>query len=146
MPGAMPPGMRDRHGDAGTGLIGTAAGVTAVVLLLGLAAQVLLTLYATSVVNAAAYDAARRVAARGGDAAAVPGADAHLRRLLGELAQRAAIEWSVGPDVVSVRVRADNRVAFAALHLGPLAEIDRTARVRLECFREGDRCRFGARS
>lgn len=136
----MPTG-RGRHPDAGTGLIGTAVGVTVLVLLLGLAAQVLLTLYATSVVNAAAYDAARRVAAEGGDAAALPGADAHLRRLLGGLAERATIDWALGPDAVRVRVRATNRVALAGLHLGPLAEIDRTARVRIECFREGDRCR-----
>lgn len=130
-----------RRAEAGTGLVGTAAGVTALVLLMGLAAQVLLTLYATSVVNAAAHDAARRVAAAGGAHSALPAADAHLRHLLGGLADRAVIDWRIDPDAVSVRVRAENRVALAGLRLGPLGEIDRTARVRLECFREGERCR-----
>jgi hypothetical protein len=135
----MPASRRGRRGDAGTGLIATAAGVTVLLLLLGLAAQVLLALYATSVVNAAAYDAARRVAVRGGDAAALPDADAHLRRLLGGLAERATVEWALDPDVVSVRVRARG-VALGG-HLGRLGTIDRTARVRLECFREDGRCR-----
>lgn len=138
----MAAGRPTRHGrDAGTGLIGTAAGVTVLVLLMGLATQILLTLYATSVVNAASFDAARLVAAAGGDPAAVPGADAHLRNLLGGLARNARTDWAIGTDAVTVRVRAENRMVDFGWRLGPLAEIDRTARVRIECFREDGRCR-----
>lgn len=128
---------RAQRSDAGVGLVGTLAGVTVFLVLLLFAVQVLLNLYATSVVTAAAFDAARDVASAGGDAAAVPRAEAKARDVLGRYADAVAFEWTVpsGDDVV-LHVHAENRMfTFAGLDLGALQTVDRTVRARIECFR-----------
>jgi hypothetical protein len=123
--------------DAGVGLVGTLAGVTVFLVLLLFAVQVLLNLYATSVVTAAAFDAARDVATAGGDPAAVSRAEAKARDVLGRYADEVAFEWTVpsGDDVV-LHVHAENRMfVFAGLRLDPLHTVERTVRARIECFR-----------
>lgn len=123
--------------DAGAGLVGTLAGVAVFLVLLLFAVQVLLNLYATSVVTAAAFDAAREVAAAGGDRRAVAAAEAKAREVLGRYASAVTFEWTVpaGEDVV-VRVRAENRLfAFPGLSIEPLQVVDRTVRARIECVR-----------
>ncbi|MDP8969034.1 MAG: hypothetical protein M3N52_00690, partial [Actinomycetota bacterium] len=72
-------------GEAGTGLVSSLAGITAFLGFLLPAVQVLIHLYATSVVSAAAFDAARLASgASGADAAA---ARAHGLSLVGGHAQ-----------------------------------------------------------
>jgi hypothetical protein len=129
--------------DAGAGLVGTLAGVTVFLVLLLFAVQVLLNLYATSVVTAAAFDAARDVAAAGGDPAAVSRAAAKARDVLGRYAREVAFEWTVpsGDDVV-LHVHAQNRMfSLAGLRVDALQTVDRTVRARIECFRsEANSC------
>ena len=123
--------------DAGAGLVGTVAGVAVFLVLLLFAVQVLLNLYATSVVTAAAFDAAREVAAAGGDRRAIDAAEAKARAVLGRYASAVTFEWAVpaGGDVV-VRVRAENRLfSFPGLSIEPLQVVDRTVRARIECVR-----------
>jgi hypothetical protein len=117
--------------------------VTVFLVLLLFAVQVLLNLYATSVVTAAAFDAARDVASAGGDPAAVTRAETKARDVLGRYAGDVAFEWTVpsGDDVV-LHVHAENRMfSFAGLRLDALQIVDRTVRARIECFRsEANEC------
>jgi hypothetical protein len=113
--------------------------VAVFLVLLLFAVQVLLNLYATSVVTAAAFDAARDVASAGGDLTSVDIAEAKARDVLGRYADRVSFEWTVpdakGDDVV-LHVRAENRVfSFPGLSIEPLQVVDRTVRARIECFR-----------
>ena len=57
------PGRNGATPERGAGLVGTVAGITVILVLLLFATQVLVDLYARSAVTAAAYDAARQVAA-----------------------------------------------------------------------------------
>jgi hypothetical protein len=129
--------------DRGTGLVSTTAGVTVFLVLLLLAAQVLYNLYATSVVTAAAYDAARVVAgaaARGDSVEAERQGKARFRQLLGRYGTDfvETLDFSESTDeVVVLHVRSLNpslllgragRTAFGV--------IDRRVRVRVERFRE----------
>jgi hypothetical protein len=137
----------DRHelavqllNERGAGLVGTLSGITAFLALLLFCAQVLFNLYAASVVTAATYDAARTVA-RGGDRAA---AEAHARSLLGAYADRVEFSWDErGDDAVIVRVRAHapSMVLPSVGGAAAFGDLDRTIRVRRECFREGAACR-----
>lgn len=98
--------------------------------------QVLFNLYATSVVTAAAYDAARAVAHRGGDEAAVGEAEAAARAVLGRYGDRVAFDWDLSDRDVVLRVRAENRMfAFPGVTLDALQTVDRTVRARVECVR-----------
>jgi Flp pilus assembly protein TadG len=74
-----------RRPDRGAGLVGSVAGLPVLILLLMLATEVMLGLYATSTVRATLHDAASRAANQG---AATP---VHLARLAGEA------EASLGP-------------------------------------------------
>ena len=104
--------------ERGSGLLPAVAGVTVFLVLLLFAVQVLLGLYATSVVTGAAYDAARQVAA----GAEEPAAEAHARSVMGRYGERVEFEWSVeGDDVVLHVVGGD---------------VDRTVRARIECVRD----------
>ena len=104
--------------------------------LLLFATQVLLNLYATSVVSAATFDAARSVAAAGGSDAARGTADEQLRKTLGRFYDRAHFDWSIEDDVVVLHVHADDHHFFyRGWPLDPVETIDRTVRVRVECFR-----------
>ena len=129
--------------EGGTGLVSTTAGVTVFLVLLLLAAQVLYNLYATSVVTAAAYDAARVVAgaaARGDSVEAERQGKARFRQLLGRYGTDfvETLDFSESTDdVVVLHVRSRNpslllgRVGRAAFGV-----IDRRVRVRVERFRE----------
>ncbi|HVF73947.1 MAG TPA: hypothetical protein VM938_02765 [Acidimicrobiales bacterium] len=118
------------RGEDGTGIIGTVVGVLIFLSLLLFAVQVLVGLYATTVVSAAAYDAAKTVAGAdaGADsrAVAVDGA----RRRLGRVGEQASFTWGEAPDVVVLTVRAP-RPQFLPGGLG-LPDVVRTVRVRVE--------------
>lgn len=127
--------------DEGTGQLGTIAGFTAFLLFLFLAVHVLVGLYATSVVTAAALDGARIVAGGGVDhddpaavEAAQAEAEAHVRGLLGRAGDRASFDWS-GSTATEVALHV--RVPWPRLlpdlggELGDAA-VDRTVRMRIE--------------
>ncbi len=136
-PTSAPTSSRRHRPDRGVGLVGTLAGVSVFLVLLLFAVQVLLNLYATSVVTAAAFDAARDAASAGGGAGAVADAEAKARDVLGRYADAVSFEWTVpdGDDVV-LHVRAENRLfSFFGLRIDPLQRVDRTVRARIECFR-----------
>ena len=109
-------------------------------LLLLSAVQVLYGLYATSMVTAAAHDAARDVAAFDSSqdrCARSVDAGRRLRESLGDYSRRArlALLWTCrDPDVVRVRVTATHPSVLpdAIGGLSPLARVDRTIEVRVE--------------
>lgn len=130
---------RLRHDDAGVGLVPAVGGVAVFVAFLLFACQLLVDLYATSAVTAVANDAARVVA--GASAVDRPSAtaeaEAHARAVLGEVGATATFEWSVGSDVVGLRVVADNP-SFIPPSLGATLgfdRVDRTVRIRTEALR-----------
>lgn len=94
-------------GDTGTGLVASIAGVAVFCILMLLAVQVLLVLYARSVVGAAAFDAVR--IASGSDAGATPAAlaaaESQARRELGAAGAGARFRWIVGARTLALRVR-----------------------------------------
>ena len=129
------------HGrERGTGLVSSLAGVIAFLGFLFLAVQLLFNLYATSVITADGYDAARQVASAqevGGRHESAAQAESDARERLGPYADRVQLDWSgTDGDTVRLRIRADNPrlLGFGA---GPLAftHIDRTIVVRVERFR-----------
>lgn len=101
------------------------------------AVSVLLRLYATSVVSAVAYDAARRVAASAGDRTAVADAEGQARRLLGRYGRAASFEWGESDaDSVVVKVRAAAPQVLPAIsRAAGFDAVERTVRVRVERFR-----------
>lgn len=130
-----------RSHERGAGLIPTIGGVMVFLAFLTFAVQLTLNLYGTSAVTAAAHDAARIVAGAGAgagvDDAAVAMAEDRARQVLGEVGATARFEWSITPDVVRLRVSADNpRVVLPALggRLG-FDRVDRTVEVRREVLR-----------
>lgn len=136
-----PPPPRTDRGQRGTGLLGTAAGTAAFLVFLLFAVQLTVTLYATSTVNAAGYDAARRVASMRidhDDPAAVRRAAAeserHLRDLLGDLGRTARVTWTVDADHVRLRIVADSPGVLPSTvrDTAHLRHIDRTFVVRVE--------------
>jgi hypothetical protein len=131
--------------DSGTGLIGSVAGLLATVLFVAFSAQVLLGLYATSLLRATVHDAASRAANEG---AATP---ASLDRLAGEaeaslgaMGRRTTITLATvdtdgdgGPDVVVAdAVAVPPRIVPAWLGgMVGFEEIHAGARVRVERVR-----------
>jgi hypothetical protein len=110
-------------------MIGTVMGVAVFLLFLLFAVQVLLGLYATTVVNAAAFDAAASVAAQDGNGASR--AEAAARRHIGALAARATFTWDMEDDAVRLTVVAPRpRLLDLAA-----PDIRRTVRVRRERVR-----------
>jgi Flp pilus assembly protein TadG len=112
-------------------------GVLVFLILLLFATQVLVGLYARSVMTSAAFDAARTVA--GGQSAgqpdAVAGAEATARARMGSFGTHVVFDWrEVSVDRVVLEVHA-NPPVFLPLHLSPLGPIDRTVIVRTERFR-----------
>ena len=109
-------------------------------LLLVAAIQILFNLYATSMVTAAAVDAARTVA--GHDAAldrcgAIVAAETRLLDDLGSYSERGelTLDWVCNDsDVVQLRVRARHPSILPAVlqGLSGLGSIDRTVEVRVE--------------
>lgn len=116
--------------ERGSGLLSTLAGITVFLVLLLFALQVLVNLYCSSVVTAAAFDAARQVAS---NPAGETDAIARAQRLAGP---KAEFQVQVADDVVAVHVHAENKnFFFGGLNLSALQTVDRTVRVRRECFR-----------
>jgi hypothetical protein len=136
----------DAAADRGAGLVSALVGITVFLTLLLFSAQLLVGLYARSVVTAAAFDAARIAAGAASDSDgdglpdgdALSAAETHARRLLGRFGrEQARFDWSVDGDRVALRVRAAApRLLGAGLGNGILGDIDRTVRVRLERFRD----------
>lgn len=134
-----------RHrSEAGTGLIGSAAGVAVFLVLLLFTVQLVADLYATSTVNAAGYDAARQVASRRvdhTDPAAVVyaqrAAEHRLRSLLGRFGRTAAVTWQVDDEEVRLRVEVDapGILPSGLARRTALRHIDKTFVVRIEAVR-----------
>jgi hypothetical protein len=126
------------RGETGGGPISAWIGFVVFLALLLFAVQALFNLYATSVVSAVAYDAARRVAGADGGPDSMAAAEASARQSLGRYANRVAFDWSATDgDTVVLAVHAQNPRMLLPPLAGPLAfdEIDRTVRVRVERFR-----------
>ncbi len=141
--GAACGGVRGRLGKSqrGGGPISAWLGFLVFLGLLLFAVQALFNLYATSVVTAVAYDAARRVAVADGGTDRVAQAEADARRALGRYGDRVAFDWTGSDDeFVVLSVRARNPTWLLPAMAGPLAfdEIDRTVRVRVEAFQPTD--------
>jgi len=99
--------------------------------------QVLFNLYATSVVTAVSYDAARRVAVSDGAPGATAQAESRARQELGRYANRVSFDWTGSTaDEVVLRVHAQNPSVLLPLRKGPAAldQVDRTIHVRVEHF------------
>jgi hypothetical protein len=114
--------------------------VTVFFALLLVAVQLLFNLYATTVVTAVGFDAARIVAGgEGPDANSRQAmAETSARRLLGRYGRRVTFDWRQSDDdTVVLRVRADNPAFVVRAWAGSLGfdHIDRTVRVRVERLR-----------
>lgn len=122
-------------------MIGSLAAVLVFLAFLLLGSQVLVSLYARSVVNAAGFDAARQVASRDvdhGDPAAVARArqraDRRLRDLLGPMGEAADLTWRSDAASVSLRVQVRPPLVSVPGLIQPpsLLSIDREYTVRIE--------------
>lgn len=98
----------NRRGDRGTGLVGSLAGFTVVLLFITFAAQVLLGLYATSTVRAVVHDAASRAADQRTSRPDLAGLAAQAEASLGEMGERTTVTLDLvdedgdgAPDVVA---------------------------------------------
>lgn len=136
--------VRGRRGRRGSIPISTTLGLAAFVGFLLLAVQVLVHLYATSAVTAAAYDAARTAAsfsARERPATprqVVSEAEERARQVLGRYGGRARFDWSGSDDdsvVVRVHVPNPNLLPASLARAAGMDDVDRTVRVRLERLR-----------
>lgn len=123
--------------ERGGGLIHLWVGFFVFLVMLLFAVQVLFNLYATSVITAVSYDAARRVAGSDGGESSITAAESDARRSLGRYGNDVAFEWTTGEDEVVLRVRAENPDVLLPVLAGPVAfdRLDRTIRVRVEKFR-----------
>lgn len=119
--------------ERGAGLVSSVAGLTAFLAFLLFAAQVLVHLFASSFVNAAAFDAAR-LASGSGDVSA-SAARAHGLEVLGSYAQRVST-FSVTSDAdqVTVHVQAQSPALLPAVfgRVVGMSSIDRTVTLRRE--------------
>jgi hypothetical protein len=135
VPGAADVADVDDELDKGTAYVGTLVGFAIFLLLLLVAVQTMVHLYATSAVTAAAFDAADAVATDpGSEAAEIPVAESVARHRLGHLGSSAKFDWveADGQQVVlEIQVRSPGFVPFSS----GLLQIDRTVVVRTERFR-----------
>lgn len=130
-----------RRDQAGTGMLGTVLGAGVFVLLMLFAVQVLVGLYATSVVTAATYDAAKAVA--GADAGPSPAVLADAERnaaaQLGSYGAGVRFTWDAPPtgEVVRLTARAPRPTFLPRALTGAvgLDDIVRTVQVRRERVR-----------
>ena len=120
--------------DEGSGLVSSLAGVTAFLAFVLLAVHVIVGLYAASVVQDAAAEAARRVAGAASTDLPASAAEAEvaLRHSLGGAGRRASVTWSLGDDSVRVTVRVQRP---GLLRMLGAEEIVRSASVRREILR-----------
>lgn len=127
---------RQSAGERGAGLVGTIVGFTMFMVLLLLALQVTVHLYATSAITAAAFNAADTVAtSTGSRTAAAALAESRARRELGDLGgTQTAFHWQ---ELNSHRVVLE--VVCQSPHFLPLPtsfdRIKRVVSVRTERFR-----------
>lgn len=130
--------------EAGTGLLGSIVGVTVFLVLLLFAVHLVLNLYGTSVVTAAAFDAARLRAGGGGGEVSEGEAERHVLDLLDGYRTDGvlALSWSYpdtdgdgAPDVVALRVVARHPTELLARVDFPFQLVDRTVTVRMERVR-----------
>ena len=137
--GAAARGLRGRRTqDDGAGVLSTSFGVGVFLAFVLFAVQLLINLYAASVVTSVAYDAARRVAVAGTsppNEADERAAEDHARELLGRYGRTASFDWSHDdPAVVKLHVHVTNPrlLAVGLDQLVGLDVIDRTVLVRIE--------------
>ena len=120
----------------GAGVVSTVAGTAVFLVLLLFAVQVLVGLYATSVVTAATYDAAKVLAGadQGDSATGRAHAEATARGQLGRFGQRAVFRWDNDADAVRLHVEAPrpSLLPRSVLSGAGLGDIERTVRVRVE--------------
>lgn len=120
-------------------MISSLVGVVVFLLFVLFAVQVLYGLYATSVVSAIAFDAAKVVAGadHGRGAAALDRAEAAARSKLGPYARDVAFAWRVDDESVRLTVQAVRPSFLPRALTGPvgLDDIERTVRVRTERLR-----------
>ena len=127
-----------RPRDRGTGLLSTSFGVGVFLVFVLFAVQLLINLYATSVVTSATFDAARRLATRGSHPPTQAEQDAAVqlaRDELGRYGRDAQFTWGLDdPDVVALHVHVVNpRLLGPGIdQLVGLDTIDRTVVVRVE--------------
>lgn len=125
--------MRRLRDENGVGVVSSVAGLTAFLAFLLFAAQVLVHLFATSYVNAAAFDAARL--ASGSAPVSQSAARAHGLEVLGSYASRvSAFTVAAGPEQVTVHVEAQSPALLPAAFgraIG-VSSINRTVTVRRE--------------
>ena len=135
---------RADEAERGSGYVGTTAGVSAFLLLLLFAVQLLANLYATTTVTAAGLDAARMVASKdvdhtdpGSVSSTRARAEARFRSLLGRVGDRAWINWEDDADVVRLHVIVDTPTILPRA-LGTVVafgRVDRTFEVHVEELR-----------
>ena len=128
--------------DAGTGLMGSMAALVVFLALLLFAVQLLMNLYARSVITSAAHEAARVVAAGdvdhenpGAVAVARSRGERRARQLLGRFGDRVRMDWT-SSDTTTVVLRVEAEVPRFLLPdfggaLG-VNHIDRTVQARVE--------------
>ncbi len=129
-----------RAGQQGAGLLGTLFGVAAVIVMVGVAANVALGLWARSTIDAAAYDAARRVASTpaGADAAdRARRAASDTRARLGATGRSVELTFeTLGPPDVVLRVRAPGVSLLPRIVSAPVVgSLDRRIVIRREVDR-----------
>lgn len=128
--------------DRGAGLVTTVTGVLVFLALVSLSTQLLVSLYARTVVTSVAYDAVRAVATStdpsgASEQADITRAERTARELLGRTGARATFSWRIDREAVRLRVRAPvPRLTLLPIRgLAGLTEVERTVEVRLERFR-----------
>ncbi|MDQ1445339.1 MAG: hypothetical protein QOI20_1803 [Acidimicrobiaceae bacterium] len=123
--------------DAGAGVVSTVFGVSIFLVFMLFAAQLLLGLYAESVVGAVTFDAAKTVAGANSidDPSAPARADVAARRRLGRLGDGAAFDWAVSDDAVRLTVRVRRPPVLPGLLPDVRGPIVRRVRVRAERVR-----------
>ncbi len=126
------------RGDHGTGLIANIAAITVFLAFLLFAVQLLVGLYARSMITGVAYDGARSVASyRTTDREhAQRQAEARMRAEVGDLAL--VFDWDASTDdSIVLRIKADSPRFMLPGLTGPLAtdHIDRQVSVRVERLR-----------
>ncbi|HUP70268.1 MAG TPA: hypothetical protein VM142_10695 [Acidimicrobiales bacterium] len=119
-------------------MISSMVGVLVFLLLLLFAVQVLYGLYATSVVTAVTYDAAKSVAGSDGGDEAMAEAQRRATGQLGRYGDEVSFDWALSDDdAVRLTVRARRPSFFPRELVGDsfLGQIVRTVRVRVEKVR-----------
>lgn len=125
--------------ERGTALLGTLTGFAALLFFLLLATQVLVHLYATSVVTAATHDAARIVSGADGGPGSEDAAIAHAEALLGTWASDVSLRFLRTDDdavVLEVRARSPALLPRTLNSLVGIGDIEREIVLRRERFHE----------